>query len=284
MKNIIDTLTFKEKIRRRIEKINSLLCVGLDSDFAKLPLKFKRYGPREGIFLFNRSIVQDTAEFAAAFKLNLVFYAGYGLSGLKALAETTFYLKKNYPEIPLIADCKRSEMQRSGKLAAREIFEEFNFDALTVTPWFGFDTIEPYLKYRDKGVFVLCKDSNPSAGEIQDLVIKQRKQKMKLYEYVTDLVVNHWNKNGNVFCEGPLTYPLDLKRIRQIAGNESLILIAGLGPQGGKVKDLRPIINKEKNNILVNASRMVIFAKKPAAVAKKIKEEINHLDNNAEIE
>lgn len=209
---------FIEKAGLRIKKMNSLLCIGLDSDFVRLPARFKKMGIKNGVIAFNKEVIKKTHQFAAAFKPNMVFYAGYGINGLRALWQTNNYLKKNFPDIPIIADCKRSEMGRSGMLAAKEIFEEFLFDALTVTPWFGFDTIEPYLKYKDKGVFVLCKDSNPTAGEIQDLEIVKRGKKRKLFEIVTDLVVTKWNKSRNVFCEGPLTYPKDLARIREIAG------------------------------------------------------------------
>lgn len=266
-------MNLKERIIKRSNLINSFLCIGLDSDFDKLPARFRKRGVRKGIFEFNQWIIKSTHECAAAFKPNVVFYAGYGIEGLKALLDTTKYIHRNFPDIPIIADCKRSEMKRSGELAAREIFEEFGFDALIVTPWFGFDTIEPYTRYSDKGVFVLCKDSNPTAPEIQDLPTEYGGKKMKVYEVIAHLVRDKWG-SGNVFCEAPLTYPDDLARVREIVGAEMIILIAGLGAQGGKAKNLKRAFGKD-GRILVNASRAVIFASDPRTAALNLRDEIH---------
>ena len=270
-----------QKIAQTSKKNNSFLCVGLDSDYNRLPLSIKKGRTlMEAIFGFNKEIIDSTNVFAAVFKINPVFYAGFGLEGLKAMLLTNRYIKKNYPNMAIIADCKRAEMLHSGELAAKEIFDEFLFDALTVSPWMGFDSIKPYTKYKDKGVFVLCKDTNPTATEIQDISVNDK----KIFEIVTEKLINDWNKSGNVFCEGPLTYPDSLSRIRKISGDDMLILVSGYGPQGGKAENLKNAFSKNGDNIIVNASRSVIFAssgkdfaKASADSAKKIRDQINFI-------
>jgi orotidine-5'-phosphate decarboxylase len=163
-------MIFKTQLSQEIENKQSNICVGLDSDFEKLPDVVKKNSSLSAaVFQFNKEIIDATAEITPAYKLNIVCYAGYGIDGLKAMLETNKYIKKNHPNIKIIADSKRSEMKRTAELAAKELFDEFLFDATTMTPWFGFDTVELFLKYKDKAVFMLCHDSNPTAGDIQDL-------------------------------------------------------------------------------------------------------------------
>lgn len=249
-------MTFFKQLTQQMSK--SLLCVGLDSDYEKLPAIIKKNNTLEkSIFNFNKEIIEATYDLAISYKLNVVFYSSYGIDGLKALIKTNEYIKANYPHLKIIADCKTSEMLRSAELAAKELFDEFLFDAITVTPWFGFDTIEPYLKYKDKAVFVPCHDSNPSACDIQDVKLRNGKY---LYEYVTELVCQKWNRNGNIFLEAGLTYPRQLKKIRQISGDAMIILIVGLGTQGGKLIDIVYGLNSKSSNLIISASRSIIFA------------------------
>jgi len=271
-------MSFVQKITQRMN--NSLLCVGLDSDYEKLPDVVKKNSTlEESIFNFNKEIIDSTYDFVSAFKINVVFYAGYGISGLKALRKTNQYIKKYYPAIQIIADCKRSEMLRSAELAAKELFEEFLFDAFTVTPWFGYDTVEPYKKYKDKAIFITGHDSNPTAPEIQEVELKNGQF---LYEYVAELIHKKWVQSGNVFIEAGLTYPKQLKKIREICGDEMIILAVGLGPQGGKLEDIVYGLNSKGNNLIISASRDIIFASldkdfsvKARDKAKEISENIN---------
>jgi len=246
---------FIDELSIRTKQIKSYICVGLDSDFEKLPEIVKKNNSLEkAIYIFNKAIIDATSDITSVYKLNNSFYAGYGIAGLKALQKTNKYIKKNYPEIKIIADCKRSEMKRSAELVAKEIYDELLFDAFTVTPWFGFDTLEPFQSYQGKAVFVLCHDSNPSAGEVQDIKLANGQF---LYEHVTELVCQRWNKSGNVLMECPLTYPKVLKKIVKLTPSDQFFLIAGLGAQGGDISDL---VVLKKHNFVVNASRSVIFA------------------------
>ena len=258
-------MIFKTQLSEQIAKKQSNICVGLDSDFEKLPEKLKRNNSLiDAVFQFNKEIIDATADITPVYKLNMVCYAGYGIEGLTALKKTNEYLKKIYPDVKIIVDSKRSEMKRTAELAAKELFDEFFFDATTVTPWFGFDTIEPFLNYKDKAVFVLCHDSNPSAGDLQDVTLESGE---KLYEYLTKMVVGTWDKIGNILVEGPLTYPSILKRIVELSPVDQFFLAAGLGAQGGNIEDLKLFPNKDR--FVVNASRSVIFASSEQDFAEK---------------
>jgi orotidine-5'-phosphate decarboxylase len=205
--------------------------------------------------------------------MNLAFYAGFGSEGLKGLRETNAYIRKNYPGIPLLADCKRSEMGESVEMVRREIYEDLGFDCVMVTPWFGYDTIRDYLSNPSHGVVVYVHDSNPSAYEIQDLLVVGRPSPegrdsippeslatpTPLYEYVTRKVIDEWNSNGNVILESGLTYPRALRRVREVAGPDMPLLVAGLGAQGGRAEDLRGLFGTNNRRLFVNVSRGIIF-------------------------
>lgn len=259
----------------------SLLCIGLDSDYEKLPEAIKKNNSLEkSIFNFNKEIIDSTHDLVLAYKPNTIFYTAYGISGLKALKKTNEYIKKKYPKISIIADCKRSEMFRGAELTAKELFEELLFDAFTVTPWFGHDTIEPYQQYKDKAVFILCHDSNPSAPEIQDVELKNGKF---LYEYVTELVQKKWNKNRNVFIEAGLTFPRQLQQIRRISGDDMIILSVGLGLQGGKLEDIVYGLNAKGTNLIIGTSRDIIFASQDKDFSDKARDKAKEIYNNINI-
>ncbi|MDZ7587338.1 MAG: orotidine-5'-phosphate decarboxylase, partial [Patescibacteria group bacterium] len=173
------------------------------------------------------------------------------------LRQTNNFLKQNCPEIPIIADCKRSEMGESTKMVKQEIFDWLGFDSILVTPWFGQDTIKDYLDDETKGVGVYVHDSNPSAVEFQDLELKDGR---KVYELVAENLMKNWNKNGNVFVEAGVTYLPQLKKIREIVGEEMMILVAGVGSQGGKTEDLKGLLGLNNQRMIVNSSRGIIFA------------------------
>ena len=261
-------MIFKTQLSEEIARKQSNICIGLDSDYDKLPEHLKQNTSlSDVIYNFNKEIIDATADITPVYKLNVVCYAGYGMDGLFAMKKTNEYIKEAYPNIKIIADSKRSEMKRTAELAAKELFDEFLFDATTVTPWFGFDTIEPFLSYKDKAVFVLCHDSNPSAGDLQDVPLESGE---KLYEYLTKMVVGTWDKVGNILVEGPLTYPDILKTIVGLSPDDQFFLAAGLGAQGGKIEDLKLFPNKDR--FVVNASRSVIFASPAEDFAEKARE------------
>ncbi len=247
---------FLEETKKEINDKESNICVGLDSDIEALPpVVRKNSSIKDSLIIFNKKIIDATHKITVSYKLNLAFYYSLGIEGIEAMKVTNQYIKSKYPSIKIIADSKRSEMKRSAELTAKELFDEYNFDAFTQTPWFGFDTLEPFLKYKNKAVFVICHDSNPSAGDIQDLKLNSGKY---LYEYVTELV-SKWNSSGNILIEAPLTYPKILKKIVEKAAKDQFFLLAGLGAQGGKIEDLKIF---KKDNFLVSASRSIIFASK----------------------
>lgn len=249
---------FTHKLIASIENKNSSVCVGLDSRYDRIPEDPKKnLFISEAIFSFNQQIIEATHDVAAVYKMNVAFYAGFGAQGLEGLRLTNEYLKKQHPDIPILADCKRSEMGESVKMVKQEIFDWLGFDCIMVTPWFGFDTVRDYLDDPSHGVCVYVHDSNPTAAEFQDLELKDGR---RLYEAVTEQVVKKWNINGNVFVEAGATYPRQLKRVREIAGEEMVILTAGVGIQGGKITDITGVFGKNGRRLLVNSSRGIIFA------------------------
>jgi orotidine-5'-phosphate decarboxylase len=247
-----------ERLKNRLNRMESHLCVGLDSHYEKLPA-FIREGRSvsEAVFEFNKMIAEATSGLAAVYKMNVSFYAGYGEEGLSALMRTNRYLRASDPAVPLIADCKRSEMGETVKLVSQEVFDWLGFDCIMVTPWFGMDTLRGYLDDESKGVIVYIHDSNPSAAEIQDLVLSDGR---RVYEVVAEKVAGAWNINGNVFAEAAATYPEALRETRRIIGEDMPLLVAGVGPQGGKIEDPAGLFGADGRRLLVNGSRGSIFS------------------------
>jgi orotidine-5'-phosphate decarboxylase len=278
--------TFKQLLIDRLDSCVAPLCVGLDSRYDRIPEELRAgCSVADAIFNFNKTIVDLSHNVVAAYKMNLAFYAGFGAQGLEGLRKTTRYIQERHPSIPLFADCKRSEMGESVEMVRREIFEDLGFHCVMVTPWFGFDTIRDYLVNPSHGVVVYVHDSNPSAFEIQDLLVVGRpspegrpniaaehlSEPMPLYEYVTRKVIQEWNTNGNVIIESGLTYPRALARVRAVAGDDMPILVAGLGAQGGKADDLHGLFGTRNRRLFVNVSRGVIFPSGEGAWEHRVK-------------
>lgn len=251
-------MKFNQFLINAIETKDSNVCVGLDSRYDRIPDLLKTSNISESIFDFNKRVVEATHDLTAVYKSNVAFYSGFGAEGLDGLRRTNEWIKENYPDIPLLADCKRSEMGESVKMVKKEIFDWLQFDCVMVTPWFGSDTVRDYLVDESKGVCVYVHDSNPSAVEVQDLELKDGR---KVYEVVTELAAGAWNTNGNVFVEAGATYPQQLSQVRKIVGDEMVILTAGIGAQGGKAEDLdKAWFGKNGLRMIVNSSRGIIFA------------------------
>ncbi len=251
-------MKFITKLTTILDTKNSHVCVGLDSRYDRIPESIKKNNSvSEAIFAFNKEVVDATHHVTVAYKSNIAFYAGFGEQGLEGLRCTNEYVREKYPEIPLLADCKRSEMGESVKMIEHEIFEWLGFDCVMVTPWFGFDTVRDYLSSETHGVAVYVHDSNPTAAEVQELELKDGR---KVYEAVTELAAKTWNINGNIIVEAGATYPVALKRVREIVGDDMPILTAGLGIQGGSMENIRGIFGKNGKRLLVNSSRGIIFA------------------------
>jgi len=234
--------SFFNRLIHRSEKIQSLLCVGLDPHRDKHSV--------EEITLFNRELIEATKSFAVAYKPNFAFYESYGIPGLKALEET---LKMIPSEIPKIADAKRGDIGSTSDAYANAIFREWGFDAVTVNPYMGQDSIQPFLKYENRGVFVLCRTSNLDADQFQGVVLQNGKY---LYEHVAQTVVN-WGENIGLVVGA--TAPDELRGIHEIVPDTPL-LIPGIGAQGGSIEEVIKIAFSGWGKMLINVSRGIAYA------------------------
>ena len=264
-------MNFVEKLTTATRKNRSLLCVGLDSDPELIP-----EGP--GVFEFNKAIIEATSDLVCAYKPNLAFYEAQGAAGFDALKRTVDYIPE---DIPVIADAKRSDIGNTAKAYARAIFSHFNFDAATVNPYLGFDSVEPFIQYRDKGVFILCRTSNAGAIDFQALHCKLDNDHRPLFEIVA-LKASQWNTHGNVGLVVGATYPEELRLIRQNYPDMPL-LIPGIGAQGGDLAlTVRYGVDAQGEKAVINSSRQIIyasrekdFAEAARRVAAELRDQIN---------
>lgn len=241
-------------------KENKFVCVGLDSDYTQIPSFLKKGKSSKSVILeFNKKIVLSTHDLVCAYKMQSSFYEAEGTEGLEALKETVKFIKKKFPDIPLILDAKRADIGNTNLGYTKAIFEYLGFDAVTVNPYLGMEAVEPFLWQKDKGIIILVKTSNPGAGEFQDLKVNGK----PLYQIVAEHVAKIWNKNGNCGVVVGATYPKELKIVRKIVGNMP-ILIPGIGAQGGEVKNM-VLAGKDSQNqgMIINSSRGIIFAPNP---------------------
>ena len=270
-----------DKYNKRVEKVNSLVCVGLDSEFAKLPERFKKLEHPQ--FEFNKWIIDQTAEFASCYKPNSAFYEARGDAGIRELKMTMEYLQKNYADIFTILDAKRADIGNTNNGYVESIFDWYGFDAVTLHPYLGKEALKSFLDRADKGSIILCRTSNPGAGELQDLRVPsplplgegQGEGSKTLWQIVAEHVRDDWNYNQNCLLVVGATYPEEMKTLRGIMG-KTCFLVPGVGAQGGDVKaTVQAGLNDEKRGMIINSSRGIIFAQDPAAEAKKLRDEIN---------
>jgi orotidine-5'-phosphate decarboxylase len=264
-------MKFVDKLTRAMQANNSLLCVGLDTDPKRVP---------EGISVtdFNRAIVEATSDLVCAYKPNLAFYEAMGDEGQAALKETL----ENIPDnIPVIADAKRGDIGNTAAAYARAIFDNLGFDAATVNPYLGFDAVEPFLSYDERGVIIVCRTSNPGATDFQDLLCQYGDGYRPLYEIVA-LKASQWNTNSNVCLVIGATYPEELGTIRQ-QHPEIPFLVPGIGAQGGDLaRAVRQGIDAGGRGMIINSSRQILYAstdkdfdKAARKVATELRDEIN---------
>jgi orotidine-5'-phosphate decarboxylase len=235
-----------------IVKKRSFLCVGLDSELEKIPpflLKSKH-----PIFEFNKRIIEATSEFAVAYKPNVAFYECYGLEGWAALDLTVRYIKDNYPDIFVIADAKRGDIGNTSKMYAKAFLENMPFDAITVAPYMGEDSVIPFLSYKDKWVVLLALTSNKGADDFQ----YHSDDGIKLFERVLS-VSRKWGTNDNMMYVVGATRAEMLKDIRKLVPDHFL-LVPGVGAQGGSLEEVSKYGMNSKCGLLVNSSRGIIFA------------------------
>ena len=264
-----------DNYNQRVEKANSLVCVGLDSEFAKLPERFKKLEHPQ--FEFNKWIIDQTAEFASCYKPNSAFYEARGDAGITELKMTMEYLQKNYADIFTILDAKRADIGNTNNGYVTAIFDWLGFDAVTLHPYLGNEALKPFLDRSDKGCIILCRTSNPGATELQDLNVVQATglPDKPLWQVVAEKVRDEWNYNHNCLLVVGATYPEEMKKIRGIMGN-MCFLVPGIGAQGGDIKaTVEAGLNEEKRGLIISSSRGIIFFDNPAQEAKKLRDEIN---------
>lgn len=242
-------MNFIEKLLKASEKNKSLLCVGLDVDPERMPEKV-------GIFEFNKAIIDATSDLVCAYKPNIAFYEALGNEGLDALRQTAEYIPD---DIPVICDAKRGDIGNTARAYARTLFDNFNFDATTASPYLGSDSLEPFLSRADKGIFILCRTSNAGAVDFQSLRIEGEKR--PLFEIVAAKAAE-WNRHGNVGLVIGATYPEELRLIRQ-SHPDMPILIPGVGAQGGDLATaVRYGVDARGQKAIINSSRGIIYASK----------------------
>src|SRR3989344_9122763 len=264
-----------DKYNERAKKINSLLCVGLDSDFEKIPERFKNLENPQ--FEFNKYIIEETHEFAAAFKANIAFYEARGDQGIRELKMTIEYLEVRLPSVFLICDCKRADIGNTNNGYVTSLFDWFGFDAITLHPYLGSEALQPFLDRRDKGCIILCRTSNPGAGEFQDLLVADPSATLgarPLWQIVAEEVSRNWNKNNNCMLVVGATYPEEMKKIRSLVGDMTF-LVPGIGAQGGSIEEVMKVgLSSEGLGLIINSSRGIIFSDNPKEEARKLCEEI----------
>jgi len=255
-------MNFLKQLDQATEKNQSFLCVGLDVDLGRIPSSF--LNSEDPIFSFNRFIIKETKDLVCAFKPNLAFYEMYGLYGLSALIRTIEYLHEE-TSLPVILDAKRGDVGHSSAAYAKSIFQVYKADATTVNPYLGYDSLQPFLEYQTKGIFVLCLTSNLGFRDFQILGTSE-----PLYLSVAKHV-KEWNHYGNCGLVVGATKPEELKEIVKIA-EDMPILIPGIGVQGGDLSASAKLGGKRP---IINVSRSIIYAQDPQQEALKIRNEIN---------
>jgi orotidine-5'-phosphate decarboxylase len=258
-----------QKYNRRAEAIDSLLCVGLDADFDRIPAKF--LAAEFPQFAFNRWVIDQTAEYTAAYKPNIAFYEARGAQGLAELQMTMEYLQAHYPDILTICDAKRADIGNTNQGYVTSIFDRLGFDAITLHPYLGAEALAPFFERDDKACIVLCRTSNPGAGEFQDLETGGR----PLWQAVAERVNSTWNANGNCMLVVGATYPDEMRKIRAIAPDMTF-LVPGVGAQGGDVDAVVSAgLDTDGKGLIVSSSRGIIFSDDPASGARALRDEIN---------
>ncbi|MDR0295664.1 MAG: orotidine-5'-phosphate decarboxylase [Prevotellaceae bacterium] len=232
----------------------SFLCVGLDSEFAKLPVHL--YNSAEPLFTFNKAIIDATAAYAVAYKPNLAFYEAAGVSGWLQLTKTVAYIRQHYPKMFIIADAKRGDIGNTSKLYAEAFFKNMDVDAVTLSPYMGRDTIEPFLHYKEKWAILLALTSNPSAADFE--LTEEAGTSRKLYEKVIATSMQ-WGSADNLMYVVGATQASMLESIRKIIP-EHFLLIPGVGEQGGSLEEIAKYGMNKHCGLLVNSSRAIIFA------------------------
>ena len=255
--------TFNQQLQSAWASQGSMLCVGFDPDPKRLPQSLQ--GKPEGIFEFCREIADATADVVCAFKPQFAYFASQRAEA--QLEKLIKHLKDKYPNIPVILDSKRGDIGSTADHYALEAFERYGADAVTVNPYMGFDTIEPYLKHAGKGVIVLCRTSNPGGSDLQFLNVNSGEP---LYLHVAKLASQKWNSSGQISLVVGATFPEEIAKVRAIVGDMPL-LIPGIGAQGGDIDATVKagcITGAPGTGMIINSSRAILYASSGSDFAK----------------
>jgi orotidine-5'-phosphate decarboxylase len=245
-------MSFIEKLRKSWQQNNSLVCVGLDPDLSRLPSHFEKTA--DSILVFNQEIIDATHDLVCAYKPQIAYFSA--ISAEKQLEQTIDYIKSNYPQIPVILDAKRGDIGSTAEMYATEAFSRYNADAVTINPYMGYDSAEPFLRHKDRGVILLCRTSNSGAGDIQDLLVDS----VPIYEHVAKLIAEKWNVNHNCLLVVGATWPAQMSKIRSIVGDMPF-LVPGVGAQGGDVETMvKAGQTHDGTGLIISSSRAILYA------------------------
>ena len=248
-------MTFLDMLRDAATQNNSMLCVGLDPEPTRFPASLQ--GDPHKIYDFCAAIVDATADLVCAFKPQIAYFAAHGAED--QLERLMQHMRANAPRVPVILDAKRGDIGSTAEQYAREAFERYGADAVTLSPFMGFDSVEPYLRYPGKGAFLLCRTSNPGGDDFQNQRLASVDGQPLLYEHIARLAQGPWNKNGQLGLVVGATYPAEIERVRAIAPQVPL-LIPGVGAQGGDAAATVRAGWRLDGPIIVNSSRAILYA------------------------
>ncbi len=257
-------MNFLEKLLVAERQNRSLLCVGLDPEPERLPEELRKLPVEKAVVQFCRAIIEATAPYASVFKPNLAFFEVLGPAGMAALREIVQTIPAH---IPVLADAKRGDVGNTASRYAAAIFETYGFDAVTVNPYLGYDAVKPFLAYRERGIILLCRTSNPSARDFQDLLVQDASGESRpLYEVVAQRVQD-WNEAGNCGLVVGATYPQEMRIIRARCPDLP-ILVPGIGAQGGDLEASVPVaVDALGERAMISASRSILYASSNADYA-----------------
>ena len=267
-------MTTKQLVEQ-IKSKKSFLCIGLDVDLNKIPNHLLTL--EDPIFEFNKAIIDATHDLCVSYKPNTAFYEAYGIKGWQSLQKTINYINKNYPEIFTIADAKRGDIGNTSSMYAKAFFEDLNFDSVTVAPYMGKDSVEPFLAFENKHTIMLALTSNEGAFDFQTLEVNGK----ELYKQVLE-TSKHWKNSENLMYVAGATKAEYFAEIRKIVPN-SFLLVPGIGAQGGNLQDVCQYGLNDEVGLLINSSRGIIYASNGVNFAEKAREEASKLQQEMEV-
>lgn len=259
----------------QIQQKKSFLCIGLDVDLTKIPTHLLK--TEDPIFEFNKAIIDATHDLAVSYKPNTAFYEAYGIKGWQSLQKTIEYINKNYPEIFTIADAKRGDIGNTSTMYAKAFLEDLNFDSVTVAPYMGKDSVEPFLAFENKHTILLALTSNQGAFDFQTLTVDG----IPLYKHVLETSKN-WKNSENLMYVVGATKAEYFTEIRKIVP-ESFLLVPGVGAQGGSLSEVCKYGMNENVGLLINSSRGIIYASNGTDFAEKAREEALKMQQEMEV-